>query len=60
MLRTNTELTDWLTDRLNEIAATVPEHVDGFNLTDDGAVFKDKRLFDAHSVPGRDVEEAWR
>ena len=36
VLRTNTDLTDWLTDRLNEVAATVPEHVEGMNLNDDG------------------------
>ena len=45
------ELTDWLTDRLLEVAATVPDRIDSFNLTDDGAVFKDKRLFDAHTYP---------
>jgi len=56
VLRTNTELTDWLTDRLNEIADSVPEHVDGFNLRDDGAVFKDERLFDARSYPA----EMWK
>ena len=56
MLRTNPELTDWLTDRLLEVAATVPDDVDGFNLTDDGAVFKDERLYDAHSYP----PEIWK
>jgi transketolase len=49
-------LTDWLTDRLLEVAASVPDEVDGFNLTDSGAVFQDKRLFDAHSYPA----EIWK
>jgi transketolase len=56
VLRTNTDVTDWLTDRLNEVAATVPEHVEGMNLTDRGAVFKDERLFDARSYP----PEIWK
>ena len=56
IFRTNPELTDWLTDRLLEVAATVPEHIDSLNLTDRGAVFKDKRLFDAHTYP----EEIWK
>jgi len=56
VLRTRPELTDWLTDRLNEVAATVPVHVDGFNLTDRGAVFKDERFFDARSYPA----EIWK
>ena len=56
VLRSNTDLTDWLTDRLNEVAATVPEQVANFNLTDDGAVFKDERLFDPRSYPA----EIWK
>jgi transketolase len=56
IFRTSPELTDWLTDRLLEIASTVPEHLESLNLTDRGAVFKDKRLFDAHSYP----EEIWK
>ena len=50
------ELTDWLTDRLLEVAASVPDEVDGFNLADRGAIFKDKRLFDARSYP----PEIWK
>jgi transketolase len=49
-------LTDWLTDRLLEVAATVPDHVDGFNLNDSGAVFQDKRMFDAKTYPA----EIWK
>ena len=56
VFRTNPELTDWLTDRLLEVAATVPEHVESLNLTDRGAVFTDKRLFDAHTYP----DDIWK
>jgi transketolase len=56
LLRSNPDLTDWLTDRLLEVAATVPDDVDGFNLTDKGAVFQDSRLFDARSYPA----ELWK
>jgi transketolase len=56
LLRSNPDLTDWLTDRLLEVAATVPDDVDGFNLADKGAVFKDSRLFDARKYP----PEIWK
>jgi transketolase len=56
IFRRDPELTDWLTDRLLEVAATVPDDIDGFNLTDGGAIFKDKRLFDAHTYP----PEIWK
>jgi len=51
IFRQDPELTDWLTDRLLEVAATVPDQVDGLNLTDNGAVFQDRRLLDAHTYP---------
>jgi transketolase len=56
IFRKKPELTDWLTDRLLEVAASVPEAIDSFNLTDRGAIFKDKRLLDAHSYP----PEMWK
>ena len=56
LFRREPELTDWLTDRLLEVAATVPEEVDGFNLSDRGAIFGDKRLFDARTYPA----EIWK
>jgi transketolase len=34
IFRTNPELTDWLTDRLLEVAPPFPTHIDGFNLDD--------------------------
>ena len=58
LFRSDPELTDWLTDRLLQVAATVPEDVDGFNLTDRGAIFDDKRSFviylDDHHGDGGD------
>ncbi|MEO6350525.1 MAG: transketolase [Candidatus Limnocylindrales bacterium] len=56
VFRTNPELTDWVTDRLLEVAASVPDQADAFNLTDRGAVFRDKRVFDAHAYP----PEMWK
>ncbi|MEX2547487.1 MAG: transketolase [Chloroflexota bacterium] len=56
VFRRDPELTDWLTDRLLEVAASVPDRVDGFNLNDSGAVFQDRRLFDARTYP----PEIWK
>jgi transketolase len=56
LFRRDPGLTDWLTDRLLDVAATVPDDVDGFNLTDSGAIFKDSRLFDARQYPA----EIWK
>jgi transketolase len=57
VLRRDTELVDWLTDRLLEVAATVPDTADGFNLGGRGAkIFSDPRLFDAQSYPA----ELWK
>ena len=57
VLRRDPQLVTWLSDRLLEIAATVPEQVDGFNIGGHGSeLFADKRLFDAHSYP----PELWK
>ena len=68
VLRRDDALVTWLTDRLLEIADTVPDEVKGFNLdqppADDGGpapsrgrdLFNDTRLLDARSYP----PEMWR
>ena len=56
VFRRDPELTNWLTDRLLEIAASVPDQVGDFNLGDGGAIFKDKRLFDPRTYP----PEIWK
>jgi len=57
VLRRDEGLVDWLSDRLLEIGATVPDEVPGFNLGGRGAaLFEDKRLFDARSYPA----EMWK
>jgi len=58
VMRRDPDLVTWLSDRLLEIAATVPDSVDGFNL-DSGRgerIFKDKRIFDAAQYPA----ELWK
>jgi transketolase len=55
VLRNDDGLLTWLSDRLLEVAATVPEQVDGFNIGGAG-IFSDKRLLDAHSYP----PEMWK
>jgi transketolase len=50
VLRRDPELVTWLSDRLLAIAGTVPESVDGCSLGD-GAVFTDRRIFDAAGYP---------
>jgi transketolase len=52
VLRRDEALVDAISDRLVEVAASVPEHVDGFNLGGRGArIFDDPRFTDAHSYP---------
>ena len=58
VMRRDPDLVTWLTDRLLQIAGTVPDSVDGFNL-DSGRgehIFSDKRLFDAAQYPA----ELWK
>jgi transketolase len=57
VLRRDEGLVDWLSDRLLEVAATVPDEVPGFNLGGRGTnLFADERLFDARSYPA----EMWK
>jgi transketolase len=56
VFRSNPDLTDWVTDRLLAVADSVPDDVDGFNLSDSGAVFSDKRVFDPRTYP----PEIWK
>jgi transketolase len=52
VLRRDEALVDAISDRLVEVAASVPEHVDGFNLGGHGArIFDDPRFTDAQSYP---------
>ena len=58
VMRRDPDLVTWLTDRLLQIAGTVPDSVDGFNL-DSGRgerIFSDERLFDAAQYPA----ELWK
>jgi transketolase len=58
VLRNDSGLLEWLSDKLLEVAATVPNAVEGFNLNLDHGrkIFADKRLFDAHAYPA----ELWK
>lgn len=52
VLRRDTELVTYLSDRLLQIASSVPDEVEGFNLAAGSAkLFSDKRLTDFHSYP---------
>ncbi|PZR64058.1 MAG: transketolase [Chloroflexi bacterium] len=52
VLHRDTELVDAITDRLIEVAASVPDRVDGFNLGGRGArIFSDPRITDFRSYP---------
>ena len=52
VLRRDEALVDAISDRLIEVAGTVPEHVAGFNLGGRGAqIFDDPRFTDARSYP---------
>ncbi len=44
-------LVEAISDRLVEVAASVPDHVAGFNLKDDGAIFSDRRITDYRHYP---------
>jgi transketolase len=56
VLRSDTELVDWMTDRLTEVAASVPDEPAGFNLAGSEGIFSDKRLFDFRAYP----DELWK
>jgi transketolase len=57
VLRRDERLVDWLSDRLLEIAATVPDEVPDFNLSGHASrLLTDERLFDARSYPA----EMWK
>jgi transketolase len=57
VLRANTAVVDAVTDRLVEVAATVPDRVDGFNLGGHGAdIFSDPRFTDVSAYP----EAMWK
>ena len=52
VLRNDPALVTWLSDRLLEIAATVPQQAEGLNIGGKGAgLFTDKKLFDAQAYP---------
>jgi transketolase len=52
VLRARTDVVDAISDRLVEIAGTVPDRVEGFNLGGDGArIFADPRITDVRSYP---------
>ncbi len=52
VMRRDDELVTWLSDRLLEIAATVPDEIESFNLGGRGTeIFNDKRLFDYRNYP---------
>jgi transketolase len=58
VMRRDPDLVTWLSDRLLEIAGTVPDSPQGFNLDSGrgGEIFSDKRLFDAAQYPA----ELWK
>jgi transketolase len=52
VLRARTDVVDAITDRLAELAASVPEHADGFTLGGHGAeIFSDTRFTDVTAYP---------
>jgi len=52
VLRSHTDVVDAISDRLVEVAALVPDTVEGFNLGGRGAeIFGDPRLTDVHAYP---------
>ena len=56
VLREDTALTDWTSDRLVELAGSVPEELAGFRLGARGAsIFNDSRLYDFRAYP----EQMW-
>lgn len=57
VLRGRTDVVDRVTDRLAELAASVPERPDGFNLGGRGAaIFDDRRFIDVDAYP----ETMWK
>ena len=57
VLRRDPELVTWLSDRLLDIAATVPDDVAGFNIGGKGRdIFSDKSLLDPRTYP----PELWK
>ncbi len=57
VLRSRTDVVDAISDRLVEVAASVPDHPEGFNLGGHGAeIFSDPRLTDVHAYP----PEMWK
>ncbi len=57
VLRSRTDVVDAISDRLVEVAASVPDHPAGFNLGGHGAeIFSDPRLTDVHAYP----PEIWK
>lgn len=57
VLHANEALVDWLSDRLVNIAAAVPEHTEGSRLEEKpGALFTDKRIYDFQGYPA----EMWK
>jgi transketolase len=57
VLRDNTAVVDAVTDRLVEVAATVPDRLEGFNLGGHGAeIFDDPRFTDVSAYP----ESMWK
>jgi transketolase len=56
VLRQVPGLVEAISDRLLELAASVPDRPEGFNLTDDGAIFRDPRITDFRSYPA----EMWK
>jgi transketolase len=51
VLHDTTGLVEAISDRLVEVAASVPDSVGGFNLKDDGAIFDDRRITDYRHYP---------
>jgi transketolase len=57
VLRRDEEMVDWLSDRLLDIARSVPETIDGFRLGQRAAkIFEDQRIYDFRSYPA----EVWK
>ncbi|MDL2335477.1 MAG: transketolase, partial [Chloroflexota bacterium] len=57
VLKNDDALLTWLSDRLLEVAATVPEQIDGLNIGGKGTgLFADKKLFDVKAYPA----ELWK
>ena len=56
VLRRDEKLVDWLSDRLLEIAATVPDEIEGLRLTAGADPSTDRAIFDFERYP----ETMWR